>query len=47
VKNGGVFHLNGDSLWISNTEFISNHAINGGALYFINLGNNFNESREE
>jgi len=41
VKNGGALHLYWDCLWISDTEFISNAAVNGGALYYINLGNYF------
>jgi len=38
MKDGGAMYLNWESIYFSSSEFISNQATNGGAIYFINLG---------
>jgi len=43
-RNGGGIFLNWESLWAHENKFISNHAENGGAIYFLNLAEKNNRN---
>jgi len=42
IRNGGGIYLDWASLYIRNGVFTYNQANNGGGIYFVFLGKNFN-----
>jgi len=41
LGNGGALYLDWESLGAKNSQFLSNSAVNGGAIYFIHLDGGF------